>query len=203
MERLVLATRNQGKLREVKALLANYPFEVLSLADFPDLPEIHETGRTFTENAKIKAIAVYEHTGLSALGDDSGLEVDCLGGAPGVYSARFAGEAADDLMNNQKLISMLEGIEPERRTARFRCVMALAMPNSSLYLTEGICEGMIGYELAGDQGFGYDPLFIIPEKGMTLAQLDIDIKNMISHRAQAFNKVAAILVDAGQKAVEA
>lgn len=197
MQRLVVATRNQGKLREVKALLANYPFEVLSLAEFPDFPEIKETGLTFAENAKIKATLIAEHTGLIALGDDSGLEVDCLDGAPGVYSARFAGEDGDDLRNNQKLLSILKEIPPQQRTARFRCVMALEIPgDASIHLTEGTCEGLIGYELVGDQGFGYDPLFIIPEKGLTLAQLDLDTKNKISHRAQALKKAIAILLNA-------
>jgi XTP/dITP diphosphohydrolase len=197
MQKLVVATKNAGKLKEVKALLANYPFTVLSLADFSDLPEIAETGLTFAENARIKAMAVAEHTGLMALGDDSGLEVDYLDGAPGVFSARFAGEGADDRLNNQKLLSLLAGVPPEQRTARFRCVMALVIPgNRQVYFTEGTCPGLIGNEPVGEQGFGYDPIFILPEKGLTLAQLDLQTKNQVSHRAKALKKAVALLLAA-------
>lgn len=199
MQKLVVATKNAGKLKEVKALLANYPFYVLSLADFPDLPEIAETGLNFAENAGIKATAVAEHTGLMALGDDSGLEVDFLDGAPGVFSARFAGEDADDRLNNQMLLSLLAGVPLEQRTARFRCVMALAIPGDrQVYFTEGTCPGLIGDEPVGEQGFGYDPIFILPEKGLTLAQLDLETKNQVSHRAQALKKAVALLLTASQ-----
>ncbi len=199
MQKLVVATKNTGKLKEVKALLADYPFLVLSLADFPDLPEIAETGLTFAENAQIKASAIAEHTGLMSLGDDSGLEVDFLDGAPGVYSARFAGEDADDRKNNQKLLSLLIGVPLEKRTARFRCVMALVIPgHSQVYLTEGTCPGLIGENPVGEEGFGYDPIFILPEKGLTLAQLDLEAKNQVSHRAQALKKAVTLLLAASQ-----
>lgn len=194
MEKLVVATKNQGKLREVKALLADYPLEVLSLKDFPDLPEIEETGSTFAENALIKATTVAKQTGLLALGDDSGLEVDCLDGRPGVLSARFAGEPVSDWRNNQKLLALMAGIEPEKRTARFRCVVAIVEPTGQSYLAEGTCEGRIGYTMVGDQGFGYDPLFIIPGLGLTLAQLDMASKNKISHRSQALKQAIPILL---------
>jgi XTP/dITP diphosphohydrolase len=194
MEKLVVATKNQGKLREVKALLADYPLEVLSLKDFPDLPEIEETGSTFAENALIKATTVAKQTGLLTLGDDSGLEVDCLDGRPGVLSARFAGEPASDWRNNQKLLALMAGIAPEKRTARFRCVVAIVEPTGQSYLAEGTCEGRIGYAMVGDQGFGYDPLFIIPESGLTLAQLDMASKNKISHRSQALKQAIPILL---------
>lgn len=194
MEKLVVATKNQGKLREVKALLADYPLEVLSLKDFPGLPEIEETGSTFAENALIKATTVAKQTGLLTLGDDSGLEVDCLDGRPGVLSARFAGEPASDWRNNQKLLALMAGIAPEKRTARFRCVVAIVEPTGQSYLAEGTCEGRIGYAMVGDQGFGYDPLFIIPESGLTLAQLDMASKNKISHRSQALKQAIPILL---------
>ncbi|MGI6649219.1 MAG: XTP/dITP diphosphatase [Bacillota bacterium] len=194
MEKLVVATKNQGKLREVKALLADYPLEVLSLKDFPDLPEIEETGSTFAENALIKATTVAKQTGLLTLGDDSGLEVDCLDGRPGVLSARFAGEPASDWRNNQKLLALMAGIAPEKRTARFRCVVAIVEPTGQSYLAEGTCEGQIGYAMVGDQGFGYDPLFIIPGSGLTLAQLNMASKNKISHRSQALKQAIPILL---------
>jgi len=194
MEKLVVATKNQGKLREVKALLADYPLEVLSLKDFPGLPEIEETGSTFAENALIKATTVAKQTGLLTLGDDSGLEVDCLDGRPGVLSARFAGEPASDWRNDQKLLALMAGIAPEKRTARFRCVVAIVEPTGQSYLAEGTCEGRIGYAMVGDQGFGYDPLFIIPESGLTLAQLDMASKNKISHRSQALKQAIPILL---------
>ena len=193
--KLIIATRNKGKLREVEALLAGYPLEVLSMADFPDLPEIRENGNTFAENAIIKATFVAQKTGLLTLGDDSGLEVDHLEGAPGVHSARFAGEPADDRRNNQKLLALLEGGPLEARSARFRCVMALAEPEGRTHLVEGTCEGYIGWELIGEQGFGYDPLFMLPNRALTLAQLDLETKNQISHRAQALKKALPMLLE--------
>jgi len=190
---LVLATRNEGKIRELAALLEPYGFEVLSLNSFPELGEIVEDGATFKENAIIKATAVAKHTGLLALADDSGLEVDALGGAPGVYSSRFAGEGKDDLANNRKLLELLAGVPAERRTARFQCVVALAWPDGSWRTSTGTCEGIITESPRGEGGFGYDPLFYVPEYGKTFAELDIAIKNKISHRAKALAGAVDIL----------
>ncbi|MGI6492939.1 MAG: XTP/dITP diphosphatase [Peptococcaceae bacterium] len=190
---LVLATRNEGKLRELTDLLAPYGFEVLSLSSFSELGEIIEDGATFKENAIIKAAAVAKHTGLLALADDSGLEVDALDGAPGVYSSRFAGEGKDDLANNRKLLELLAGLPPERRTARFQCVVAIAWPDGSMRTSTGTCEGVIAESPRGEGGFGYDPLFYVPEYGKTFAELDAAVKNKISHRAKALAGAVDIL----------
>ncbi|NPV27175.1 MAG: XTP/dITP diphosphatase [Firmicutes bacterium] len=195
MHTIVLATKNLGKIREFAELLAGWPVRVLSIRDWPDLPEIIEDGATFAENALKKARAVCQHTGLLALADDSGLEVDYLGGAPGVLSARFAGEPIDDDRNNRKLLTLLEGVPLEQRTARFRCVIAIVTPTSESFLTEGICEGIIGQELAGTGGFGYDPLFYLPAYGRTMAQLSLEVKNSISHRAKALREASRVLLE--------
>lgn len=191
--KLVLATGNQGKVRELKAVLNGFDVEVLSLKDFPQIGEIVEDGQTFAENALKKARTVTEATRLVAVADDSGLEVDCLGGAPGIYSARFAGEGKNDLDNNMKLLSLLEGVPDEKRTARFRCVIAIATPEGEVFTEEGTCEGVIGREMRGDQGFGYDPLFYLPEYGKTFAELDLSTKNRISHRGRALARAKNVL----------
>lgn len=185
--RLVLATRNEGKVREIREVLSGLDVELLTLSD---LPEVHEDGATFSENAKKKALKVAELTGLPALADDSGLEVDALGGSPGVRSARFAG---DDDANNRKLLELLKGVPPERRTARFRCVLALAFPDGRAYTVEGTCEGRIAEEPAGEGGFGYDPIFLVPERGLTFAQMTREEKNSISHRGRALRKLREVL----------
>lgn len=190
---MVIASRNQGKIREIKAMLSDMPVEILSLSDFDNIPELAEEGSTFQENAAQKARSVMLATGLTALADDSGLEVDYLGGAPGVYSARFAGAKANDAANNYKLLKLLTGVPREKRTARFVCVIAIATPDGQLYYSEGKCEGVIGFKPAGDGGFGYDPLFIVPQYGQTFAQLPPDIKNSISHRAQALTLAREII----------
>ncbi|MBO8129539.1 MAG: XTP/dITP diphosphatase [Peptococcaceae bacterium] len=186
---LILATRNQNKVREIAAILEPYHIEVVSLDTYPDLPEVVEDGKTFEENAVKKARTIATLTGEMALADDSGLEVDYLNGAPGVYSARFAGEPKDDVANNRKLLQLLNGVPEEKRTARFRCVMALAEPSGRVQTTEGTCEGVISFEPRGDNGFGYDPLFFVPEFGRTMAQLDLETKNSISHRGRALEKM--------------
>lgn len=191
--RMVIASRNQGKIREIRALLADLPVEILSLDDFEQIPELKEEGSTFQENAASKARAVTQYTGLPALADDSGLEVDYLGGAPGIYSARFAGIGATDDDNNRKLLKLLAGVPMEKRTARFVCVIAIATPDGQMYYSEGKCEGVIGFAAAGDGGFGYDPLFIVPQYGQTFAQLPLEIKNSISHRAQALTLAREII----------
>ncbi len=191
--KIVLASRNQGKLQEFKALLASLPVEVASLQNYPEVPEVAEDGATFAENAVKKARAVAAATGLWALADDSGLEVDYLNGAPGVYSARFAGEGRDDRANNEKLLRLLAGVPPEKRTARFRCVVAVATPGGEVYTAEGACAGVIAAEPRGNRGFGYDPLFFVPQLGKTFAELDPEVKNTISHRARALAGAREIL----------
>ena len=190
---IVLATRNPGKIEEIREALSGLDIAFRTLSDFPDLPEIREDGTTFRENAEKKALTVARATGLPALADDSGLEVDALGGAPGVRSARFAGEGADDRSNNRKLLDLLRGVPPERRTARFRCVLALAFPDGRVYTVEGTCEGRIVEDPAGEGGFGYDPLFLIPEEGRTFAQMTREEKNRISHRGRALSKLREVL----------
>lgn len=191
--KLVLATRNQGKVRELAKLVAPLDMEVVSLAEYPHVPEVVEDGETFEENAVKKAKAVAFATGLIALADDSGLEVDYLGGAPGVHSARFSGEEKDDQANNQKLLRLLEGVPPEKRSARFRCVVAIATPEGKVFNASGSCEGVIGTTPKGASGFGYDPLFYVPEFDKTFAELDLETKNKISHRGRAFALAGEIL----------
>lgn len=193
MTKLVLASRNRGKLKELNQLLGGLGYEVISLEYFNGLPEIEETGITFQENAVLKAREAARMTGNLCLADDSGLEVDYLGGAPGVYSSRFAGPEKDDLANNTKLLSLLEGVPFQERTARFRCVVAVASPEGLAETVEGVCEGIIGVEPKGYNGFGYDPLFVVEGLGRTMAELDSETKNKISHRAKAFLKAVPIL----------
>ncbi|HWQ41494.1 MAG TPA: XTP/dITP diphosphatase [Desulfosporosinus sp.] len=193
--KILLATQNQGKVRELQELLADEDIEVLSLQDIPDWEEVEETGKTFAENAALKARAALLRTGLIALADDSGLEVDALDGWPGVYSARFAGEPKDDERNNDKLLHLLESIPDDQRTARFRCALVIATPDGEEYLTEGSVEGRILTQGRGKGGFGYDPLFFVSEFARTMAELNLAQKNKLSHRAQAFRKVIPILRD--------
>ena len=190
---LILATRNQGKVRELRDPLARFGFDVQSLPE--DFPEIEENGTTFEENALIKARAVAEALGVAAAADDSGLEVDALGGAPGVYSARYSddwpaveGESKDE-RNNRKLLAELEGVPAEKRTARFRCCMALVIPGREEIVVSGAWEGSIGFKKAGSNGFGYDPLFIDPELELTGAELTREAKMVRSHRGKALSKL--------------
>ena len=192
---LILATRNQGKVRELREPLARFGFDVQSLPE--DFPEIEENGSTFEENAVIKARAVAEKLGVAAAADDSGLEVDALGGAPGVYSARYSedwpaveGESKDQ-RNNRKLLAELEGVAFEKRTARFRCCMALVEPGQEDIVVSGAWEGHIGFDLAGENGFGYAPLFIDPELKLTGAQLSREAKMARSHRGKALARLLA------------
>ena len=192
---LILATRNQGKVRELRDPLARFGFDVQSLPE--DFPEIEENGTTFEENALIKARAVAEALGVAAVADDSGLEVDALGGAPGVYSARYSddwpaveGESKDE-RNNRKLLAELEGVPAEKRTARFRCCMALVIPGGEEIVVSGAWEGSIGFKKAGSNGFGYDPLFIDPELELTGAELTREAKMVRSHRGKALSKLLA------------
>lgn len=191
--RIILATQNQGKVKELRELLVDEGIEVLSLRDIPDWEDVEENGVTFAENAALKARETVRRTGLIALADDSGLEVDALGGEPGVYSARYAGEPKDDERNNDKLLRRLESVDKDRRTARFRCALVLVTPEGIECLTEGVVEGKIINERRGTNGFGYDPVFYVPEFGRTMAELTLAEKNRISHRAQAFRKAIPIL----------
>lgn len=193
--KVVLATRNVGKIREIAEILSPHAFEVISLREFPEIGEIIEDGSTFKENAMIKATVVAGHTGLLALADDSGLEVDALDGAPGIFSSRFAGEEKDDQANNRKLLDLLSDVPAEKRTARFKCVVAIAEPDGWAHIAEGSCEGVIIEEPRGQGGFGYDPLFYVPAYDKTFAELGPAIKNKISHRAKAMEGAVEILSD--------
>lgn len=188
---LVLASANPGKLREIEALLAPRGIQVASAASLGFLEEVAETGQTFEANATLKARAVCQALGRPALADDSGLEVQALDGRPGVYSARYAGDGADDAANNAKLLGELRGLAPERRGAAFVCVMACARPDGGLLLAQGRLEGRIVLEPAGSNGFGYDPVFQPSGQERTVAQLAPEEKNRISHRSQALTRLVA------------
>ncbi|MDI3534105.1 MAG: XTP/dITP diphosphohydrolase [Thermosediminibacterales bacterium] len=198
MNKIVIASRNKGKIKEIKSILSELPLLVKSIDDFKGLPEVKEDGDTFKQNAVKKAKTIMEILDLPVLADDSGLEVDYIGGLPGVRSARFAGENATDEQNNKKLLKLLEGVSFNERTARFVCVMALALPQGSIFTTTGSCEGYIATEPKGKHGFGYDPLFFIPEYNATMAELGDDLKNRISHRAKALSKMKQKIIDVFQ-----
>jgi len=193
MTELVLATRNLGKKREIKRILKPLCLDIRSIDEFPDAPKIEETGKTFEENAILKATAIAEFTKSIALADDSGLEVDFLGGKPGVFSARFAGKEANDYANNLKLLSEMENVPEGRRYARFVCCIAIAVPGKLIGTLSGMCDGEITTHLRGQGGFGYDPLFVVRDYNSTFAELSIDIKNKISHRAKALDKAFLLL----------
>ncbi|NMB16742.1 MAG: XTP/dITP diphosphatase [Firmicutes bacterium] len=190
---MVVASRNEHKINEIQAILAGQAWRVLTAHDFPGFPEVVEDGFTLEANALKKAKEIAAFTGYPALADDTGLEVDALGGKPGVYSARFAGAHATYEDNNRKLLRLLEGIPPEKRTARFRCVIAIAEPDGSTHLVEGKCEGLIGFTVKGEGGFGYDPLFIVDGLGKTFAELSPEEKNRVSHRGRALRLAARLL----------
>ncbi len=197
MKTVVLASRNAKKAAELRALLAPLGIAVRALDEFPGAPEPEETGATFEENARIKAAAALEFTGLAALADDSGLEVDALDGAPGVRSARFAGEGAGDGENNALLLRKLAGVPPERRGGRFVSVIALARPGREPLLFRGECAGSILPEPRGEGGFGYDPLFLSADLGKSFAEASGEEKNGISHRARALAALEAALRNSG------
>ena len=190
---LVLATRNRHKGEELAALLGDLGVTIRTLDEFPDAPEVIEDGDTCEANAVKKARVIAEFTGLPAVADDTGLEVDALGGRPGVYAARYAGEDATYEGNCRKLLRELADVPRERRTARFLTVAAIALPSEDIRVTRGTLDGMIAEEATGTLGFGYDPVFLIPELGKTLAQLSPDQKNTISHRAKAFTQAKDLL----------
>jgi len=192
MKELCVATKNKGKAAEIRRILDGSGADVKTLLDFDGAPDVIEDGTTFEENARKKAREIYAFCGIPTLADDSGLEVEALGGAPGVYSARFAGEPCNDDANNAKLLAelVIRGkIKPETRAARFVCVLVY-FDGETEVITKGYFDGWIGYEPKGENGFGYDPLFISNEKGLTAAQLEPDVKNAISHRGKALASMA-------------
>ncbi|ARW07767.1 XTP/dITP diphosphatase [Bacillus atrophaeus] len=193
MKEAIIATHNPGKVKEFKDILAPKGYDVKSLADIGFLEEIEETGHTFEENAVLKAEAVAKAVNKMVIADDSGLSVDNLGGSPGVYSARYAGEQKDDMANINKVLQELKGIEKEQRTARFRCALAVSIPGEETKTVEGHVEGYIAEEPKGENGFGYDPIFIVKDKDKTMAELTSDEKNKISHRANALKKLSQLL----------
>lgn len=190
---VVLGTSNQGKLAEFQTLLGDLEIQVLTLADYPGLGEIVEDGQSFQENALIKARAVARYTQKLAMADDSGLMVDYLAGAPGIYSARFAGEARNDQQNNQKLLQLMEGVPESERGAQFCCAIAIVSPDGYEAVAQGICSGIITTKARGEGGFGYDPLFWVASYAKTFAELTMTEKNVISHRGRAHEKARIIL----------
>ncbi len=191
IKELVIATHNPGKLEEFKALMKELPLEIKSLADFEPIAEPQETGRTFAANARLKAVYYAKKTGLPCVADDSGLEVQALDGAPGVRSARYAGEQATSEENNKLLLHNMKF--QVKRSCRFRCALAVAQPDGKiLYETDGICDGMLLYEPLGDGGFGYDPLFWSTELHKGMGEAEMQEKNKISHRGKAIRKLIAL-----------
>ena len=193
IEELLLATRNPDKVRELAVLLGDLGIRIRTLADFPTAPEVDEDGTTCEANALKKAMEMASATGISSVADDTGLEVDALGGRPGVFAARYAGERATYEDNCRRLLKELDGVPPARRTARFVTVAALVMPGGYFRVAMGTLGGVIAEGFVGTQGFGYDPVFFVPELGRTLAELTAEEKNRISHRAKAFRSMADIL----------
>jgi len=191
----VIATRNPGKFQEIKAILSSLPLKFLSLEDFPDLPEIVEDGATFAENAGKKARTIADFTGRLAIADDSGLVVDALQGRPGVFSSRYAGEKATDRQRCQKLLEEMASIPEGKRQARFVCAMAVALPHGRMEVVEGECRGWITSAPRGKRGFGYDPIFFVPQFGKTMAELEPEEKNRISHRGRALERLKVVLPD--------
>jgi XTP/dITP diphosphohydrolase len=193
--KLLLATGNPGKARELAELLKGAPFEMVSLQDLGLPTHIDEPADTFEGNAVIKAEAYARMSGLLTLADDSGLEIDALNGQPGVHSKRFAGEDATDEDRVQIVLQRLDGVPWEQRTARYRCVLAIAKPGVDTVTCEGICSGIINRELRGTGGFGYDPVFYLPEYDKTVAELSLEEKNQVSHRAKAARQAVALLAE--------
>ena len=189
MKKIIFATGNQGKMKEVREILKDLDAEVLSMKEAGVQADIVEDGTTFEENAVIKAKAVCRLTGEIALADDSGLEVDYLNKEPGVYSARYMGEDTSYHIKNKSIIDRLQGVPDEKRTARFVCVIAAAFPDGTVKTVRGTMEGIIGYEEQGENGFGYDPIFFLPQYGCTSAQISMKEKNKISHRGKALRAI--------------
>ncbi len=193
MKRLIFATGNKDKMKEIREILGDLPVEILSMKEAGIQADIEENGKSFEENALIKARAVCRLAGEMVLADDSGLEIDYLNGEPGIYSARYMGEDTSYKIKNQNLIDRLAGVPDEERTARFVCAIAAAFPDGREYVVRGTIEGMIGYEERGENGFGYDPIFYLPDRGVSTAELSREEKNSISHRGNALKKMKELL----------
>lgn len=198
LPRLVLATNNQGKLREFERLLAGCGFKLVTPADLGVEWHVEETGASFEENARLKAVDAAQATGLPAFADDSGLEVDHLDGRPGIFSARYAGaDRTDGSLSEREQCEMIlremRGVPDEQRSARFRCVIAIATPDGGVRTVDGVFKGRIAHEIRGEGGFGYDPIFLVPERGVTSAQLSPEAKDALSHRGKAARKALPIL----------
>lgn len=193
MKRLIFATGNENKMKEIREIMEGLPVEILSMKEAGIEADIVEDGMSFEENALIKARAVCRLAGEMVLADDSGLEVDHLNKEPGIYSARYMGEDTSYKIKNQNIIDRLEGVPDEKRTARFVCAIAAVFPDSRELVTRGTIEGMIGYEERGENGFGYDPIFYLPERGCSTAQLPPDEKNSVSHRGNALRSMKDLL----------
>lgn len=189
MKKVIFATGNEGKMKEIREILGDLDIQLLSLKDAGITADIEENGNSFEENAVIKATAIRDLTGEIVLADDSGLEIDYLNKEPGVYSARYMGEDTDYHIKNHSLIQRLEGVPDEQRTARFVCAIAMASPDGTVKTVQGTMEGRIGYEEKGENGFGYDPIFFLPEYGCTSAELSMEEKNKISHRGKALRAI--------------
>jgi len=190
---LVVATANEGKFREIVDILSDLRISFLSIASLPGYVPPVEAGVSYAENAAAKARSAARFTGMWALADDSGLEVEALQGQPGPLSSRFLGHAATDRDRNRRVLELLQDIPSDRRRARFRCVVAVAGPGRELFLSHGCCTGFISTALSGTEGFGYDPIFVVAERGVTMASLPVKIKNQISHRARALEKAKRFL----------
>jgi len=193
MSKLLLATNNQAKVREYRSLLQSLPYELVTLAEQGITTIVNEVGKSLKENARLKATLLAAESRLLALADDSGLEIGALGGEPGRLSARYAGENASDEDRVNYLLLRLKDVPREKRTARFRCVIAIATPDGEVEFCSGECQGFITFEPRGEQGFGYDPVFYLPELDKTMAELPLEIKNQVSHRGQAARKVYEVL----------
>lgn len=189
MEKLIFATGNEGKMKEIRMILGDLDYEILSMKEAGISADIVEDGKTFEENAMIKAKAISKLANCLVLADDSGLEVDYMDKQPGIYSARWMGEDTSYDIKNKKIIENLEGVPEEKRTARFVCAVAAAFPDGRVITKRGTIEGIIGYEQRGENGFGYDPIFFLPEYGMTTAELPVEEKNKISHRGRALEQI--------------
>ena len=191
--KVIFATSNAGKMKEVRSILEDLDVEVLSMKEAGVFVDVVEDGTTFEENATIKATAIQKECGEIVLADDSGLEVDFLNKEPGIYSARYMGEDTSYRIKNKSIIDRLEGVEGEDRSARFVCAIAAAFPDGTVEITRGTIEGQIGYEEKGENGFGYDPIFYVPEYGCTTAELMLEQKNEASHRGKALRKMKEII----------
>ncbi len=192
---LVLATNNEDKIKEIKYLLEDLPVTIFSRHDFLEFPDVEETGRTLKENAVLKAKTIAEFCDMPALADDTGLEVDALDGAPGIYSSRYAGDNASYTENCIKLIKELNGVSNEKRSARFRCIIAIDWNDGNIETIEGVAEGYITEDVRGKQGFGYDPVFYYPPKNKRFSEMTIEEKNIVSHRGIALQNMVGLIME--------